>query len=195
MGCETSTDVDAGRIHTFIGYIDRLDRDDATGEITVVDYKTGAIAKSAGEYLTEVLAFREFQLPFYYWARTAAGDRVTRLSLVPLKDALLDVEPVELTVVVRRPPQNGRRNAATASIAIADLEKARERMIAIAATLATPTIAQLPRCPTIRAPAGTAPTATRAANARPWRKSDSGGDARARRSRTRASGRHRSRPI
>ncbi len=98
IGCETSTDVELGGF-AFIGYIDRLDRDDATGAVTVVDYKTGAIAKSAGEYLDDVLAFREFQLPFYYWARTAAGDRVTRLSLVPLKDALLDVEPIELTVV------------------------------------------------------------------------------------------------
>jgi RecB family exonuclease len=141
VGCETSTDVKLGD-YSFIGYIDRLDRDDATGAVTVVDYKTGAIAKSAGEYLADVLAFHEFQLPFYYWARTAAGDKVTRLSLVPLKDALLDVEPIELTVVPQRPPQNGRsaRNATTASIGVVDLERARDRMIEIAATLATPTI-------------------------------------------------------
>ena len=141
IGCETTTDVQLGGF-AFIGYIDRLDRDDATGAVTVVDYKTGAIAKNAGEYLADVLAFREFQLPFYYWARTAAGDNVTRLSLVPLKDALLDVEPIELTVVPQRPPQNGRaKNATTASIAVVDLERARDRMIAIAGTLATPTIA------------------------------------------------------
>jgi RecB family exonuclease len=143
IGCETATDVKLGE-YSFIGYIDRLDRDDATGAVTVVDYKTGAIAKSAGEYLADVLAFREFQLPFYYWARTAAGDTVTRLSLVPLKDALLDVEPIELTVVAKRPPpQNGRqRNSATAEIGVVDLERARQRMIDIAATLATPTIAR-----------------------------------------------------
>jgi RecB family exonuclease len=141
IGCETSTDVKLGDF-SFIGYIDRLDRDDASGAVTVVDYKTGAIAKSAGEYLADVLAFREFQLPFYYWARTAAGDNVTRLSLVPLKDALLDVEPIELTVVRRSPQQNGRpvRKATTASIGVDDLERARDRMIAIAATLAMPTI-------------------------------------------------------
>lgn len=139
VGCETSTDVQLGGF-AFVGFIDRLDRDDATGEITVVDYKTGAIAKSAGEYLADVLAFREFQLPFYYWARTAAGDRVTRLSLVPLKDALLDVEPIELTVVARR-PANGRANGTTASIAVADLERARDRMVELAGRLATPTIA------------------------------------------------------
>jgi RecB family exonuclease len=147
VGCETSTDVKLGE-YSFIGYIDRLDRDDATGNVTVVDYKTGAIAKSAGDYLADVLAFTEFQLPFYYWARTAAGDTVTRLSLVPLKDALLDVEPIELTVVAQRPQQNGRSRparpgsgATTASIGIPDLERARERMIEIAKTLATPTVA------------------------------------------------------
>jgi RecB family exonuclease len=148
IGCETTTDVSLGGF-AFIGFIDRIDRDDATGAVTVVDYKTGAIAKSAGEYLADVLAFHEFQLPFYYWARTAAGDNVTRLSLVPLKDAMLDVEPIELTVVAQRPPlrpgsgqaQNGRaRNATTAAIGVADLERARDRMIAIAATLAVPTI-------------------------------------------------------
>jgi len=141
MGCETTTDVKLGGF-AFIGFIDRIDRDDATGAVTVVDYKTGAIAKSAGEYLADVLDFSEFQLPFYYWARTAAGDNVTRLSLVPLKDALLDVDPIELTVVRQRPQQTGRsRNATTASIAVSDLERARERMIEIAGTLATPTIA------------------------------------------------------
>jgi len=141
VGCETSTDVELGG-YRFIGFIDRLDRDDASGTVTVVDYKTGAIAKSANEYLADVLAFTEFQLPFYYWARTAAGDRVTRLALVPLKDALLDVEPIELTVTPGRAAQNGRsRNATTASIAVADLERARERMIEIAAMLAVPSIA------------------------------------------------------
>ena len=149
IGCETSIDVTLGGF-SFNGFIDRIDRDDASGAVTVVDYKTGAIAKSAGEYLADVVAFREFQLPFYYWARTAAGDNVTRLSLVPLKDALLDVEPIELTVVAQRPPlrpgsgqaPNGRsRNGTTASIAVGDLERARDRMVEIAGTLATATIA------------------------------------------------------
>jgi hypothetical protein len=109
--------------------------------VTVVDYKTGAIAKSAGEYLADVLAFRDFQLPFYYWARTAAGDRVTRLALVPLKDALLDVAPIELTVVAQRPRTSARRDATTAPIGIPDLERARDRMIELAALLTSPTIA------------------------------------------------------
>ncbi len=69
----------------FVGFIDRLDRDDRSGGIGVVDYKTGSIATSAAEYREKVRRFRDFQLPFYYWARTAAGDRVTKLVLIPLK--------------------------------------------------------------------------------------------------------------
>ena len=116
IGCEAPTEVELGGF-PFIGFIDRLDRDDATGTITVVDYKTGAIAKRASEYLAEVLAFAEFQLPFYYWARTAAGDVVSRLALVPLKDALLDVAPVELNVVAQARPAraNGRRDGGQAA--------------------------------------------------------------------------------
>ena len=139
VGCEAGADVQLGG-HQFIGFIDRLDRDDATGGVTVVDYKTGAIAKTAAEYLADVLAFRDFQLPFYYWARTAAGDRVTRLALVPLKDALLDVAPIELHVVAARPRTSGRRDATTAQIGIPDLERARDRMIELAALLAAPTL-------------------------------------------------------
>jgi RecB family exonuclease len=138
IGCETQADVELGG-HRFIGYIDRLDRDDRTGTVTVVDYKTGSIATSADEYLAEVRAFREFQLPFYYWARTAEGDVVTRLALVPLKDSLLDVAPVELEVVTTsRAP---RSRGATGEIGVAELERARERMIALASQLASGTLA------------------------------------------------------
>jgi RecB family exonuclease len=141
IGCETQADVELGG-HRFVGYIDRLDRDDRTGTVTVVDYKTGSIATSAEDYLEEVRAFREFQLPFYYWARTAAGDVVTRLALVPLKDALLDVAPVELEVVVTsRAP---RSRGATGEIAVAELERARERMIALASELASGTLSAFP---------------------------------------------------
>ena len=134
IGCETQADVELDG-HRFVGYIDRLDRDDRTGTVTVVDYKTGSIATSAEEYLAEVRAFREFQLPFYFWARTAAGDVVTRLALVPLKDSLLDVAPVELEVVMTsRAP---RSRGATGEIALEELERARERMVALAGTLAS----------------------------------------------------------
>jgi RecB family exonuclease len=141
IGCETQADVELGG-HRFIGYIDRLDRDDRSGTVTVVDYKTGSIATSADEYLEDVRAFREFQLPFYYWARTAAGDVVSRLALVPLKDALLDVAPVELEVVTTsRAP---RSRGATGEIAVAELERARERMIALAAELSAGTLHAFP---------------------------------------------------
>jgi RecB family exonuclease len=141
IGRETQADVELGG-HRFIGYIDRLDRDDKTGTVTVVDYKTGSIATSAEEYLAEVRAFREFQLPFYYWARTAAGDVVTRLALVPLKDALLDVAPVELEVVTTsRAP---RSRGPLGEIAVGELERARERMIALAGELSGGTLAAFP---------------------------------------------------
>jgi hypothetical protein len=84
-----------------------------------------------------VRAFREFQLPFYYWAREAAGDVVTRLALVPLKDALLDVVPVELEVVTttRAPRSRGARG----EITVNELERARSRMLALADDLAAGT--------------------------------------------------------
>jgi RecB family exonuclease len=105
----------------FVGFIDRLDRDDRTGDVSVIDYKTGTIATSAAEYRELVRDYADFQLPFYYWARKAAGDRVTRLVLLPLKDALLDVRPVSVEV--------------GESITVADLERARRRMIQICTAL------------------------------------------------------------
>lgn len=121
--------------YTFLGFIDRLDRDDETGAVTVVDYKTGTIAQSAQEYRDKVARFVDFQLPFYYWARTAAGDRVTRLSLVPLKDASRDVEPVELEVVPVGSPRS-YSDATVGTIGLDELERARVKMIDLAAQLA-----------------------------------------------------------
>lgn len=118
----------------FIGYIDRLDRDDAGGGVTVVDYKTGSIAQTAAEYLEQVRTFGDFQLPFYYWVRTEAGDRVTRLTLLPLKDALVDVRPVSLEVV---PVGSGqaRGDDPAGTISVAELERAKRRMIEICRAL------------------------------------------------------------
>jgi RecB family exonuclease len=107
----------------FVGYIDRLDRDERSGGLGVVDYKTGSIATSASEYAEKIRRFRDFQLPFYYWARTAAGDRVTRLVLIPLKDALLDVRPIVMRV--------------GANIAVEELERSRDRMIELSGELAS----------------------------------------------------------
>lgn len=101
--------------HPFVGYIDRLDHDERSGGVAVVDYKTGNIAANPAEYAEKVRRFRDFQLPFYYWARTAAGDRVTKLVLVPLKDATQDVRPVVLNV--------------GGNITLQDLERSRRRMI------------------------------------------------------------------
>jgi len=134
IGTETSVELRLGD-YEFVGYIDRLDRDDATAAITVIDYKTGTIAESAFEYRAKVAQFVDFQLPFYYWARTAAGDRVTRLALVPLKDAHRAVRPIELEVVPVAAPRS-YSDAAAGTIGIDELERARAKMIELAATLA-----------------------------------------------------------
>jgi RecB family exonuclease len=122
LGREVPAEIELGG-RPFVGYIDRLDRDERSGGVGVVDYKTGSIAASAAEYADKIRLFRDFQLPFYYWARTAAGDRVTRLALIPLKDALLDVRPIVLRV--------------GANIAVGELERSRERMIELSSELAS----------------------------------------------------------
>jgi RecB family exonuclease len=130
VGREELAEIELGG-YPFVGYIDRLDRDDASGNVTVVDYKTGTIAESAAEYRKRIAEFVDFQLPFYYWARTAAGDHVVRLALVPLKDALLDVRPIELEVVPVPSPVT-RGGEPTGLIGIDELERARARMIELA---------------------------------------------------------------
>lgn len=130
VGRESAASLDIGGF-AFVGYIDRLDRDDATGAVSVIDYKTGNIATTGAEYRDKVRAFRDFQLPFYYWAQTAAGDRVTRLALIPLKDALADVRPVALEVVaLEAPPARG-----ASTISVTELERARVRMVEICTDL------------------------------------------------------------
>ncbi len=126
--------------YPFVGFIDRLDRDERSGGIGVVDYKTGSIATSAAEYREKIRKFRDFQLPFYYWARTAAGDRVTRLALLPLKDALLDVRPIVLEVVPGAVTEAKRSAAPDGTIGIPDLERARARMVEISKELASGTV-------------------------------------------------------
>ncbi|MEO6913465.1 MAG: PD-(D/E)XK nuclease family protein [Candidatus Baltobacteraceae bacterium] len=130
LGCELAAQLDLEGFN-FIGYIDRLDRDDLTGGVAVIDYKTGAIAQSAKEYRDKVRQFKDFQLPFYYWARTALGDRVSKLALLPLKDALLTVTPISLEVVPVALQTGGRDERPAGVISIAELEHAKKRMIEI----------------------------------------------------------------
>jgi ATP-dependent helicase/nuclease subunit B len=135
IGTESSAQLEIEG-HAFVGYIDRLDRDLATGAVTVIDYKTGSIAESAAEYREGVANLVDFQLPFYYWARTAEGDRVARLTLVPLKDATRDVRPIELEVVPVAPPPERFSDAPAGTIGIVELERARTRMGELARELA-----------------------------------------------------------
>jgi hypothetical protein len=128
----------------FVGFIDRLDRDDRTGAVSIFDYKTGSIATSAFEYREKVRKFRDFQLPFYYWAQTAQGDRVSRLALIPLKDALHDVQPIALEIVTVPGPEPRRNDSPTGTIAISDLERARARMIEICRDLTSGDLKRFP---------------------------------------------------
>jgi RecB family exonuclease len=125
--------------YDFIGYIDRLDRDDASNAITVIDYKTGSIAESAQAYREKVAQFLDFQLPFYYWARTAQGERVSRLALVPLKDPLREVRPIELEVVPVASPRT-YSDAPAGVIGLDELERARAKMVELARLLSDGTI-------------------------------------------------------
>jgi len=119
----------------FTGFIDRLDKLDEDGSIVVVDYKTGSIADSASIYREAVAGLREFQLPFYYWARTEQGDRVSRLMLLPLKDPARAVMPIELSVKpgLGDPDTDGSQG----SIGIVELERAKGRMVELARLLST----------------------------------------------------------
>jgi RecB family exonuclease len=129
IGRETPANLDLGGF-PFVGFIDRLDRDDATGDVSIFDYKTGSIAATAAEYREKIRQFRDFQLPFYYWARVAAGDRVWRIALIPLKDDLADVQPVALEV--------------GSTITLGELEQARARMIEICADLSSNELTHFP---------------------------------------------------
>lgn len=140
IGRELATELDLEG-YQFIGYIDRVDRADRTGEIAIIDYKTGSIATTAAEYREKVRAFREFQLPFYYWAQREAGETVSRLALIPLKDALLDVRPIALEVVPFERGDVKRDASPTGTISLVDLERARARMIEICRSLTSATIA------------------------------------------------------
>ena len=112
--------------------------------MSIFDYKTGSIATSAAEYREKVRRFADFQLPFYYWAQSAQGERVFRLALIPLKDALLDVQPVSLEVVLINAPEPRRSDAKSGTIAVSDLERARSRMIEICRELTGGTISHFP---------------------------------------------------
>ena len=142
IGTEESAALDLDG-YEFIGYIDRLDRDDRTGAVTVIDYKTGTIAESAVQYRDDVASFVDFQLPFYYWVRTACGDRVGRLMLVPLKDPRLEVRPIELEVVPLPAPRPSY-DAPGGTIGIDELERAKVRMIELARMLSDERIESFP---------------------------------------------------
>ncbi|HVA36056.1 MAG TPA: PD-(D/E)XK nuclease family protein [Candidatus Dormibacteraeota bacterium] len=125
----------------FVGYIDRLDRSLVTGEVTIVDYKTGSVPESAHAYRAKVRAGQDFQLPFYYWARRAAGDRVASLALIQLKDPRLPVEPLEVRVAAESPRRVDHR-AKAGVVTERELEESRRLMVDLCARISVTGIAR-----------------------------------------------------
>jgi hypothetical protein len=68
---------------------------------------------------------------------------VTRLALVPLKDAARDVTPIELEVVPFASPRS-YSDATVGTIGIDELERARKRMVELAAALADGPLERFP---------------------------------------------------
>jgi len=69
-----------------VGKLDRLDADDATGALTIVDYKTGA-APSSKSYLRNAADLEDralFQLRIYAWMLERSGRPVESLRLLYL---------------------------------------------------------------------------------------------------------------
>ena len=62
---------------------------------------------------------------------------MTRLALLPLKDALLDVRPIVLEVVPGAATETKRRDEPDGTIGVPDLERARTRMVELSAELAS----------------------------------------------------------
>ena len=138
IGCEIKADIELDGIE-FRGYIDRVDRDQRSGRVTVFDYKTGSIAESAAEYRRAINDDSEFQLSYYYWAQTLAGETVRSIALVPLREAHVDVAPIELEIVPSGPPVKND-SAARGVIPVIELERARTTMVALGRKLASGTI-------------------------------------------------------
>jgi len=111
--------------HDFVGYIDRLDRPEGGGPVTIYDYKTGRIEADAGSYLDKVRAGEEAQLALYYAMRRAAGDDIKRIALVSIRDPKDDVWILALDLVAdgAAPPKVQREDGVVrATCSPADLD-------------------------------------------------------------------------
>lgn len=143
IGCEIKADIELDGVE-FRGYIDRVDRDQQSGRVTVFDYKTGSIATSAAEYRKMINDNDEFQLSYYYWAQTQAGETVRSLALVPLRESHLDVAPVELEIVPSAPPVKVSDSSTRGVIPVIELERARTAMVELARALSSGSIEHFP---------------------------------------------------
>ena len=136
VACEHEVHLDVEGF-AFIGFIDRIDRDLVSGNVTLIDYKTGNIAEDAATYRAKIAEGKDFQLPFYYWAQSAAGERVASIALVPLKDDRAPIVPLELDVVFGdAPAARARVKDRTGVVSVNVLERARSRMIELCRRIA-----------------------------------------------------------
>ncbi|MDQ2817634.1 MAG: PD-(D/E)XK nuclease family protein [Candidatus Eremiobacteraeota bacterium] len=72
--------------HSFVGYVDRIDRPIGGGPLTIFDYKTGRIDEDPDEYLDKVRSGEEAQLALYYAMLRASNETVGRMALVSIRD-------------------------------------------------------------------------------------------------------------
>jgi len=89
--------------HTFVGYIDRIDRPLAGGPITIYDYKTGRIPDDPSEYLESVRNGAEGQLALYWAMRRAQHDDVGRIALISIRGPRDPVWLLALDIVGAQP--------------------------------------------------------------------------------------------
>lgn len=119
--------------HDFIGYIDRIDRPEGGGAITIYDYKTGRIDDDAAEYLEKVRSGDEAQLALYYAMRKAAGDEIKRIALVSIRDPRDEVWILALDLIASgeepRPRIDREAGVVSVSCSPADLDASLEALL------------------------------------------------------------------
>ncbi|MBC5825498.1 MAG: PD-(D/E)XK nuclease family protein [Candidatus Eremiobacteraeota bacterium] len=119
--------------HSFVGYVDRIDRPIGGGPITIFDYKTGRIDEDADEFLGRIRSGGEAQLPLYYAMRRDCGETVGRMALISIRDPRDSVWILALDIVDEKgqpliAPVNGD-GVVRARCSTADLETSLQKLI------------------------------------------------------------------
>ncbi len=122
------------RGHSFVGYVDRIDRPSVGGPVTIFDYKTGRIDEDPNEYLRKIREGEEAQLALYYSMRRALGEPVGRIALISIRDPRDRVRILALDVIDEQGhpimPRERVVGELRASCTVADLEAALAKLVA-----------------------------------------------------------------